>query len=178
MELSPNIDKYLSFADKQALQTINQEIASDYDKLEIAKSNRAICQGIISQYEGGATSWPDNATAIFVPGTTTILGYSHSGQWYGKGEHRLSIFTHRDAFDKIAKDLQNKIDGLNAERNALITTYNAKYKNALEKDRDAARGVAVTYATKMNEMNISAYKYALIGGILILSLVVYKKFKK
>ena len=178
MELSPNIDKYLSHSEKQALETINEEIATDYDKLEIAKANRSICQGLINQYENGLTPWPDGATATFVAGTTTILGYSVSGQWYGKGQWRVSIFTHRDAFDKIYKHLQIEIDGLTAERNSLISKYNATYKDALAKDRDSARGVAVTYATKMNEMNITAYKYGLIAGILIVAFIVYRKFKK
>lgn len=178
MELLPNLDKYLSHSEKDTLQNLNEEIALDYKKIGIAKANKDLCQGVINQYESGATSWPDNATLVYVDGTKDILGFPSGGRWYGKGEWRLGIFTDRDAFAKMEKDIQEQLDAKIELRDITINAYNERYKDQLGKDADASRGVAVTYATKMNEMNVTAYKYGVIAGIIIVGYIVYKKFKK
>jgi hypothetical protein len=178
MELAANIDKYLSFAEKQNLETLNSEIALDYKKIAIAKANKDICQAIINQYEYGGTSWPDDKTASYVKDTIKILGYPVESRWFGKGQWRVVIFTDRDAFAKMEADITNEVGGKVAQRNSDIEKYNLKYKNLVAADANASRGVAVSYATKMNEMNISTYKYGVIAAIAIIAFIVYKKFSK
>jgi hypothetical protein len=74
----------------------------------------------------------------------------------------------------LTKEVEQKVE----ERNTMIQNYNIAYKDVLKADSDAARNVSVTYATKMNEMNINTYKYGVIAAIAIIAFIVYRKYKK
>lgn len=174
MILSPSIDKYLSYAERQRLDNYANNIETFKKRRDIASANADKLQSYANQFGNSTGNFPDNWLVLYVEGTKEILNWPNGGCSGGNGQFAVILWTEMNAFRAERDKYKTAVEINQKELDAHILEYTKKYGAMASKDAEKSRELESINVAANNDASIETRKvttYVLLATVAIVALI-------